>query len=153
MGAQADAIRAALLRGVRQARNDTIVEVTANLREPPDEGGTPVDSGWARANWLASIGAPVTETAGSEDAVSSAETAQREGLVAVATYAGPEPVYVSNNVPYIARLNDGWSKQAPSRFVDRAVAKAEATMQKLHDTEQVDIAKPNATLPKPPGAP
>lgn len=150
MGAQADAVKAALLKGIRQARNDTIVEVTANLREPPDEGGTPVASGWARSNWIPSIAEPTSETIGSEDAVQSAEAAQRAGLVAVATYAGPEPVFVSNNVPYIGRLNDGWSQQAPTGFVERAVAKAETTMERLHDTTPVAIADHGPTLPRPP---
>lgn len=149
MGTQADAIKAALIRGIRQARNDTIVEVTANLREPPDEGGTPVDSGWARANWQPSVGSPATEVVGSEDAVASAETAQREGITTVATYAGPEPVFVANNVPYIARLNDGWSQQAPSGFVDRAVTKAEAEMTRLHAGVQIDVTRADAQLPKP----
>lgn len=152
MGTQADALRIALTKAIRQARNDTCVEVTANLREPPDEGGTPVDSGWARANWIPTIAQPAPDAVGSETAVSSAESAQREGLAVVATYAGQEPVFVTNNVPYIARLNNGWSQQAPAAFVERAVAKAEQTMEQLHRSAQIEGLRADVTLPRPRGS-
>jgi hypothetical protein len=38
------------------------------------------------------------------------------------------PTYISNSLPYARRLNHGWSKQAPSGFVQRAVERARAKL-------------------------
>jgi hypothetical protein len=102
-----------------------VLDVTANLIET-----TPVDTGWARANWVPAIGAAyaadlrgVSPTIG---AISGADVLQVAGQTAVATgyRIGQGSVFVSNNVPYITRLNDGSSSQAPAGFVQRAIAKA-----------------------------
>lgn len=92
--------------------------VTANLVED-----TPLDTGWARNNWVPRIGVPPEGVAGSRDAVSGA--AQGAGLASVAaTYALDKgSVFISNNVPYISALNDGHSKQAPSGYVQRSIEK------------------------------
>jgi hypothetical protein len=145
-------IVAALTKAVRQARNDTIVEVTANLREPADEGGTPVDTGWARANWIPTVGAELGGTAENAGDVASAASVQEKGLAEVAGHQGRDPVFVGNVVPYVNRLNDGWSKQAPSGFVERAVAKAEQTMQELHTGTNVDIIVSATFAPRPSSA-
>lgn len=81
---------------------------------------TPVDTGWARASWIPSIGKPASGTGGTEDAISSAQS--QMGAMLLLTWK-PEkgPVYISNNVPYISRLNDGHSHQAPAGFVEAAV--------------------------------
>ena len=129
-----------LIAGIRQARNDVIIEATANLMEPPDEGGTPIDSGWARGNWIPSPDAPVEEAVGTEGDAASAQAAQQEGIAKVAGHQGPSPAYVANNVPYIQRLNDGWSKQAPAGFVEAAVDKAERTVQQQHNSKTTDVS-------------
>lgn len=76
---------------------------------------TPVDTGFARGNWQATIDSPA------------------EGLVSVIAPAmappgpGSDPStlrFVTNNAAYIRRLNGGSSTQAPSGFVEAAVAKA-----------------------------
>jgi hypothetical protein len=140
---QAEQIIARLTQGLRQARNDVIVEVTANLMEPADEGGTPVDTGWARANWIPSVGTATEQTDGTPQSVSTG--AQQIGIAQVAAYRGAQPVFVSNNVPYIMTLNDGSSKQAPAGFVELAVAKAEQTMQQLHSGQRIDITTSSAS--------
>lgn len=102
-----------------------VLGIVSNLVSAPGEGGTPVDTGWARANWVPSIGPGHSGVIGSPDAVSTG--AQQAGLATVATskqairIAG---VSISNNVPYIVRLNEGSSKQAPRGFVQRAIRKA-----------------------------
>ena len=100
------------------------LDIAANLVRAPGEGGTPVDTGWARSNWIPNIGTPVTSPVGSKEAVSSA--AQTRGLGAVLTYkfSSGQPLFVSNNVPYILVLNEGSSKQAPAGFVQAAIAEA-----------------------------
>lgn len=41
---------------------------------------------------------------------------------------GPQ-IDIINDAPYIMRLNDGWSKQAPAGFVERAIDEALAEME------------------------
>ena len=95
------------------------LSVTANLVET-----TPVDTGFARANWVPNIGQPAAGPVGSPSRVDS--SAQTSGLTTVAsTYDITQgPVYVTNNVRYIERLNDGSSQQAPAGFVQLAIARA-----------------------------
>lgn len=101
------------------------LDVVANLSRAPSEGGTPVDTGWARANWLASVTQPITEPAGDPENVSAAESEKEAGLGKVLAYRlSAGSVFISNNVPYITRLNDGYSQQAPAGFVQRAIQEA-----------------------------
>lgn len=101
------------------------LDVTANLIED-----TPRDTGWARSNWVPSIG---TEARGmgnlldpDDGDVAEARRASQAGVALVAsTYTLKQgKVFVSNNVPYIGRLNDGHSQQAPAGFVQAAIARA-----------------------------
>ena len=96
-----------------------VLDATANLIE-----STPVNTGWARANWVPSIGVPFEGTAGADDDISSHD--QQDGIAKVVTgYSlGDGPVFITNNVPYIGALNDGSSSQAPSGFVQIAIKKA-----------------------------
>lgn len=101
------------------------LDIVANLTAPPSRGGTPVDTGWARANWIPNIGRPSRlEPVGSRESVSNA--AQKIGIAAVATgfVLEDREIHVSNNVPYIGALNNGSSAQAPSGFVEIAILKA-----------------------------
>lgn len=104
------------------------LDLVANLKKAPSEGGTPVDTGWARANWVPRIGAPFEGTAGTRQqaetgALDTGTQARGEGEVLTFKLAGKR-VHVSNNVPYIVNLNEGTSKQAPAGFVQIAIAKA-----------------------------
>jgi hypothetical protein len=81
---------------------------------------TPVKSGLARGNWQTTVGAPATGTLPIRS--------EAEALVEVAaatTYArGVDvSVHLRNNLPYIRRLEYGWSNQAPYGMVRRAVAR------------------------------
>ncbi len=102
-----------------------VLDIVANLRSSANTGyGTPVDTGWARANWIPSIGGPRSSPDGSREAVTTA--GQEQGIAKVATsYKQAQgPVFISNNVPYIVLLNEGSSQQAPKGFVQNAIAKA-----------------------------
>ena len=74
---------------------------------------TPVDTGRARGNWFTSISAPsrqVTE--------STSEAASYAGVSNyVSTWDVSKPIYITNNLPYIMRLEYGSSKQAPAGWV------------------------------------
>lgn len=99
-----------------------VVEIVAILASPPSQGGTPRDTGWASANWIASVGKPHEGTVGSRESVSAAQ--QTASLAAILGYKHEQgSAYASNNVPYIAALNFGSSKQAPAGFVEYAVAR------------------------------
>lgn len=101
------------------------LDIVANLRRAPSEGGTPVDTGWARANWQPRIGSPATDVVGTPEAVGTAKAAQEAGLGALLVYKlAAGSVYITNNVAYITRLNEGSSGQAPKGFVQRGVQEA-----------------------------
>lgn len=100
-----------IMRKVALAADQTIVMAT------------PVDTGRARANWQAGIGtAPagtVEYSGGGSGAVSYATAAAQS---VVTTYKGqPGGIWLVNNLPYIQRLNEGWSAQAPAKFVEQAI--------------------------------
>lgn len=94
------------------------INVTAELIER-----TPVDTGWARANWIPALRMP--STAGGSSAGGSADTiAQEAGQSEILAFKLADgAIFVSNGVPYIARLNAGWSDQAPAGFVEAAIDK------------------------------
>lgn len=102
------------------------LDITANLIEQ-----TPIDTGWARANWVPSIGQDRIVSLQnivnpSPTDVAGAKASQSEGIASVATgfKLADKAVFISNNVPYIVRLNEGSSKQAPAGFVTSAIQKA-----------------------------
>jgi len=82
--------------------------------------GTPVDTGWARSNWLLSVGKSVTSPVGSKEKISVAE--QNAGVGSILGWKFTQgPAYDTNNVPYIRTLNGGSSKQAPRGFIELTI--------------------------------
>lgn len=89
---------------------------------------TPVDSSKALSSWFVTLGSPSTTIGqahfvgqdGSTKNASAAETLAN----AKAVLANKKPnqiIYISNNQPYIKRLNNGYSEQQAAGFVERAV--------------------------------
>ncbi len=76
---------------------------------------TPVKSGRARGNWQVSIANPTTQEVDRLDPVG--KTTIDEGLAEIASAAPFQSIWITNNVPYIGRLEHGHSKQAPSGMV------------------------------------
>jgi hypothetical protein len=95
------------------------IETTAEVVK-----ATPIDTGWARANWIPSVGDPVDATTGSKDGVTTSR--QEAGVAEVlTTYTLRRGnLFITNNVPYITKLNEGTSTQAPSGFVQQSIARA-----------------------------
>ena len=92
--------------------------------------GTPVDTGFARSGWVPSFGSPVLDRVPAPGergtAVQAAISRFAENRARALSIAGTYnialgPVFISNAVPYIVRLNEGHSSQAPAMFVERAV--------------------------------
>lgn len=104
----------ALSRGIAKLALD----VTANLKET-----TPVDTGWARANWVPSVGTPAQGTAGSRDRVTQGPQAQGEARM-LGYKISQGAAFITNNVPYIGELNAGSSAKAPAGFVEAAIMRA-----------------------------
>ena len=93
------------------------------IDDPPT--GTPIDTGWASNNWWFSEGGPANS---SDQPSGNIETAMQRIDQDTITISGikirGQTVHITNNVPYIARLNNGWSQQTPAGFVDRAILTA-----------------------------
>lgn len=103
-----------IIEGLRQFSLDRVRQLALNIQAGLIED-TPVDTGWARANWVASVGQPSTGPVGSRGSVSYAEQQASVGVLASMTRL--ETIYISNHVPYIQALNEGHSAQAPSGFI------------------------------------
>jgi len=82
---------------------------------------TPVDSGRARGNWNVS---PSESPNRSVDESRRADQARAEGTATINSVIsqGDFPtITISNNLPYIEKLNDGSSLQAPKKFVEMVI--------------------------------
>jgi hypothetical protein len=98
------------------------LDIIANLIET-----TPVDTGWARANWIPGLGLSDVPPAPTPDErlAGSAEGAQSAAMSSVISgYEFPGIIQIGNGVPYIGALNDGHSQQTPAGFVQRGINKA-----------------------------
>jgi hypothetical protein len=82
---------------------------------------TPVDTGRARANWLPSLSTPRTDTV---------EAGQKPDITPITNaYRLNDTIFITNNLPYIERLNNGWSGQQPTpSWVEGTVKKYKARM-------------------------
>lgn len=76
--------------------------------------GTPVDKGAAKANWLAATGSPNLQY----DLDMKDKDRQN---VELPVLSGNDVLYFTNSLPYIRRLEFGWSKLG-SGMVRRAIA-------------------------------
>lgn len=122
----------AIVQGIERTAEKTVtkitLDVTANLQALPQDDGTPRDTGWASANWVPAIGEPHDEAAGQPGDASAAAAESEAGKAEVLNYSLEQgKVFVSNNVPYITRLNEGHSQQVAPGFVQRAIEKAVTT--------------------------
>lgn len=89
---------------------------------------TPVDTSKALSNWQVTLDNAATGTIaphypgsqGSSQRASAAETINAAKRVLANKKPG-QAIFITNNLPYIKRLNDGYSAQAPAGFVERAV--------------------------------
>ena len=121
---QIAAVRAAIDRRISRGISNFVIDLVHRLTAT-DGSGTPRDTGWAAANWTATIGAARVGTIGTRAAAEQGNVsfgAQRLGLAQLATGYKLEQgdVHVTNNVPYIALLN---AVNNPM-FVERAIAQA-----------------------------
>ena len=81
---------------------------------------SPVDTGRFRANWNCSIGSPDLSTSQAIDPSGSGAISKATSTVVSYTLNG-QSVFLTNNLPYADRLENGWSKQAPNGMVRLSV--------------------------------
>lgn len=108
------------------------VVLTRRLASPPPVG-TPRDTHFHSVNWIPTIGQPFDGTVGERPRSGvrefrRASRVQQRAAIALVdqTYRSLDQgsVFVTNNAPAIQRLNNGYSGQTPSGFVQRAMSAA-----------------------------
>jgi hypothetical protein len=83
---------------------------------------TPVDTGRARGNWQVGIDSFKINTVDVTD--KSGGVAINAGALELKGVRDYQTVWITNNLPYIAALNDGSSAQAPKKFVETGIRRA-----------------------------
>jgi len=100
------------------------------IHYPQGEDGTPRDTARAVASWFVSENSPSDRMQPEDLEIYSLDESQSS--VNSINFNPPyKTYYITNNVPYIVRLNEGHSQQAARHWVDRifqaAVSKHERT--------------------------
>lgn len=89
---------------------------------------TPVDTGRAKANWNVSRGSPDLTTTTHTDE----RRALRKGQLTVGFFRlSKEDLWLANGLPYIERLEYGWSKQAPLGMARLTVSELEPLARRI----------------------
>lgn len=95
---------------------------------------TPVDTGRARGNWQTTIGSPAS---GTTDRLGEAE-ALAEVSQQSASFGAGKVIYLTNNLPYIYRLEYlGWSQQSPDGMARKNVARIQSIVRKAVSENKV----------------
>ena len=114
-------IAAALTQNIPAMQREVAVNVVDFVAN-----ATPVDTGQASGNWKTTIGVPTS--AWDQGGSSGPGKSMADVRNALRTLSIGQTVCIANNVPYIVKLNNGYSAQAPSLFVELATANALAQL-------------------------
>lgn len=110
----------ALGQRVYRRSNDGVKEVAiVSLNNLIDT--TPKLTKQAASNWQIGLDSPPPEF---KEGFTDTEQAKRNGAEVVAGRVAGQKVHITNNTPYIAKLNEGSSKQAPAGFIEDTLVKA-----------------------------
>lgn len=97
---------------------------------------TPVDTSKALSSWIVSLDSPSTVVGEAHypGSMASSQKASAEETIRAAKEIlknkGPgQDIYATNNQPYITRLNDGYSDQAPAGYVEMGILIAQRALQ------------------------
>ena len=84
---------------------------------------TPRDTGSAKASWLVAYSQPSNDVVdvNGGDVDTAALQAIEKGAATASRFKAGDVLFITNNQPYIERLNEGYSEQAPSRYVDQII--------------------------------
>lgn len=109
------------------AESANVAAKTANKAGRSVVTSTPVDTAFARSNWVASIGAPDL----SLRAIRGVNATVNEIKSVTATVKFDQEIHIANGgekVPYLKYLNAGSSFQAPANFVRLALMNAKSVV-------------------------
>jgi hypothetical protein len=109
-------------QGIRRATIDMFSRVV--LR-------TPVDTGRARGGWSFSEGGPARGSGGRLDPGGGAAIGAITGGVSGARIGDGTEHWLTNTVPYIERLENGYSRQAPAGMVKVTVAEFRGAFERI----------------------
>lgn len=92
---------------------------------------TPVDTGRARGNWQISVGEDTTSTTDRKDKKKKGAKPSflSDEAGKLNACKGDETIYISNNLPYIQKLEYGSSKQAPNGIVGITMANVQRNIE------------------------
>lgn len=109
MGFAADLNRLCAKAGdkAEQVVRKTAIELQGGMIER-----SPVDTGRFKSNWQAGVGAINRATGDAPGSDAKGRTA-----LAIATWKPGQTIYLTNNLPYANRLENGYSKQSPAGMV------------------------------------
>lgn len=85
---------------------------------------TPVDTGRARANWNVSLNRVDTSVSVTTIDASGQKTIY-VGNAAISKWQPDDSIVIANSLPYIRRLEYGWSKQSPAGMVRVTLVQAQ----------------------------
>ena len=83
---------------------------------------TPKDTGAAQASWFINLNAPAKGFFTPENIPQSASSASTAAKAKINAAKARDDIHITNNTPYINKLNEGSSAQAPAGFIENAVA-------------------------------
>ena len=83
---------------------------------------SPVDTGRFKANWRVGIASRDTRATRQQD--KSGGPTFGKGASKIQRAKRGATLFISNNLPYAKRLNEGSSQQAPANFVEQAIKKS-----------------------------
>lgn len=90
---------------------------------------TPVDTGHARGNWNARVGQ--ADTSVMDGRTEPVALAAGAAVIEAWKMSQNEALHVTNAVPYIIRLEEGWSKQAPQGMARLTVAEMKPVIERI----------------------
>lgn len=116
-------------RAAQRTRRDT-EEMVRKIAERLFENivrRTPVDTGWARANWVPSINEIDARSPGERPPDGETVPEPNPGAIAAVVQQGKigDVFWLTNAVPYIRALEYGHSKQAPAGMVRVSIAEVQ----------------------------
>lgn len=86
---------------------------------------SPVDTGRFRGNWSVAIGSPDGSVKETSDKPGQATITA--GSAVITGLSEAQAIYITNNLPYALRIENGWSeRQAPAGVVAVTIAEIEA---------------------------
>jgi hypothetical protein len=103
------------VRGLIRSRSDKLLQALFLEAHRRVVLKTPVDIGRARGNWQPTIGEAAQGEIDAIDPSGGATIA--EGMSVAKGLKFGDTAFTVNNLPYINRLEHGWSKQAPTGMV------------------------------------